>query len=271
MAVKDRLGELGEIFSLGHWGDVLFDRGAPEQLTLQDLPGYALKKIVKKGGLELAGALWEHWGLEGTFKEYLIERVSELLSSIEIDHPGVRFRAFKSLYWAPRWTSVNLAVFADTKPITLPYYDDRMCRFICSLPEEYLADRKLQIAYIKKRNPDLARITWQQHKPFNLYNYGYNKVPYNLPYRVLAKAGREVRALLGKPYIQRNWELQFLGESNQKELQACLFEKSLNNFVPRLLIEDFYKRFLKKDPVYYSHPLSMLLTLSMRAKHFDHG
>src|SRR5690606_38601732 len=101
-----------------------------------------------------------------------------------------------------------------------PYYDNRLCEFICSVPEKYLAGRQIQIEYLKMRNPDLAKISWQSHKPFNLYNYHLNKMPYNLPYRVVDKMKRTLNA---KKYIQRNWELQFLGDQNEKHLKKWLF------------------------------------------------
>src|SRR5690606_6576637 len=223
MAVLEEFKKMEGIFSLGHWGDVLFDRGAPEGTTENQLLDIILKKIVKKGGIELANALWQEWGLEGDFESYLRERIVALLNKIEIENPSAKLRAFKSLYWAPRWTSVNLSVFEAVHPISLPYYDDRMCEFICTVPEEYLADRKLQIAYIKQQNPALAKITWQDHRPFNLYTFEKNKSPNNLPYRIGSKLKREVRNKMGKPYIQRNWELQFLGMENDEKLQHWLF------------------------------------------------
>src|SRR5690606_8233157 len=148
------------------------------------------KKVIKKGGLELANALWQEWNLQGDFEEYLTERMQAILYNIKIDNLSAKVRAFKSLTWVPRWTSVSLAVFEAAHPYKLPYYDDRMCEFICTVPEEYLADRKLQIAYIKQQSPALAKITWEAERPFNLYNFQNNKVPYNLPYRVSNKLER---------------------------------------------------------------------------------
>ncbi len=65
-------------FSLGHWGDVLFDRGAPEGTTEEDLLEISIKKIVKKGGMELAIALWQEWELAGDFESYLRDRIANL-------------------------------------------------------------------------------------------------------------------------------------------------------------------------------------------------
>lgn len=204
------------------------------------------------------------WALEGEFEDYLKSRIQGLLDQIEIEHKGAKIRAFKNLYWAPRWTSINLAVFEAAQPIHLPYYDKRMCEFVCGIPEEYLADRKIQIEYIKKRNPAIAKIMWQDHKPYNLYNYHKNKSPYNLPYRIKNKLAREINAKLGKKYIQRNWELQFLGQENDKKLRSYLYDEKFLNFVGKESVDRIYNDFKEKDAVFYSHAVSMLLTLSVR-------
>jgi hypothetical protein len=263
MAVLEELKKMEGVFSLGHWGDVLYDRGAPEGTREEDLLDIIIKKIVKKGGMELATALWQEWNLEGDFESYFRERIASLLNKIKIANPSAKLRAFKSLYWAPRWTSVNLSVFEAAHPTYLPYYDDRLCKIICAVPEEYLADRKLQIAYIKQCNPALAKIMWQDHRPYNLYTFERNKSPHNLPYRIANKLKREVRNKMGKPYIQRNWELQFLGMDNDEQLQQWLFGENLHPFVSKPLLARFYNSFRTLDSVTYSHPLSILLTLAV--------
>jgi len=266
MAILDAYQTMGDVFSLGHWGDVLFDdMGVPENLSFEDQVEVILKKLVKKGGWNLAEALWQSWQLEGDFKSYLQTRVSKLLKEIDIpESANAQIRAFKSLYWAPRWTSVNLAVFEASKPITVPYYDARICEFICSVPERYLAGRQIQIAYIKKRMPELAKLTWQAQYPFNLYTYQYNKMPWNLPYRVINKLKRLTSKEL---YIQRNWELQFLGKTNDEALKNWLFETStFNELVAKDIRQQFYKLFKEEDAVFYSHPVSMLLTLAVFSK-----
>lgn len=263
MAVLPQLKEMEGVFSLGHWGDVLFDRGVAAVDEDQPEVTIVLKKIVKKGGMELATALWKQWNLEGTFESYLKNRIQKLLDKIEIENTSAKIRAFKSLYWAPRWTSINLSIFEAAHPITLPYYDNRMCEFICTLPETFLADRKLQIAYIQNRNPKVAKIMWQDQRPYHLYNYHKNKAPANLPYRIQNKLVRELKALAGKPYIQRNWELQFLGMDNDEQLQSYLFNATFNTLVSKPLVARFYNAFKNTDAVTYSHAVSMLLTLSV--------
>lgn len=249
MAVIDEISELGNLFYLGHWGDVLFDdmnikddASEPEQLE------YLKKKILKKGGLELASELWHAWKLEGGFIEYLDSRLLKLLRNINIENANARIRAFKSLYWAPRWTSVNLAVFSSRHPIVLPYYDNRMCEFICTVPEKYLAGRKIQIEYIKRRSPDVAAIKWQDFDPCNLYSYQSFSHPKYWPYRAARKTSRILKKKIkGQSLVQRNWENQFLGRNNAAELEKHLFKKaSFSDLVPPHVTKQFYQNFQKK-------------------------
>ena len=263
MAFIEKYAAMGDVFSLGHWGDVLFDdMGIPDDLSVENQVEILLKKVLKKGGLSLATSLWKEWNIEGDFKDYLYERLKDLLVKINIpESANAQIRAFKSLYWAPRWTSTNLSIFESQRPISLPYYDNRMCEFICTVPEKYLAKRQIQIEYLKMRNSKLAEITWQSQKPFNLYNYHLNKTPYNLPYRIFDKVKRTINP---QKFIQRNWELQFLGAENEKQLQNWLFNNpKMNDILDSTITKDFYQKFKTIDDVYYSHPVSMLLTLSL--------
>lgn len=267
MAILDDLKQMKGQFSLGHWGDVLFDRGVPEGTEASEIIPLLYKKMVKKDGLELAKQLWDYWSIEGDFETYLTQRLDGLLSKIKIDNVSAKVRAFKTSQWAHRWTSTNLSIFENAHPIHLPYYDNRMCEFICTIPEDYLADRKLQLAHLMT-NDDLASITWHDQKPFNLKNYKYNKVPYNLPYRVVDKLKREFRGVIGDPHIQRNFELQFLGDYNDNNLKGYLFNKSHFDFIPETIVRSFYNKFKNEDYVRYSHSVSMLLTLSLWHKLF---
>ena len=269
MAVVKEFKKMDGVFSLGHWGDVLFDRGVAKGTKKDQELLQLFKKVIKPGGMELAVALWQEWALEGNFEDYLKSRMQQMLDAINIEDTSAKVRAFKSLSWAPRWTSVNLSIFGAAHPFNLPYYDDRMCNFICTIPEEYLADRKLQIEYIKQQSPQLAKITWQAQRPYNLTDYQNNKSPHNLPYRITDKLKRTLKAKMGKPQIQRNWELQFLGMENDEKLQENLFSENLQPFLSKELLTRFYNNFKTKDMVEYSHPLSMLLTLAVWWKKRD--
>jgi hypothetical protein len=266
VAVLDKLSDMGDVFCLGHWGDVLFDdMHVDDNLSFESQVELMSKKVLKKGGLLLGIELWKSWQLEGDFESYLKNRISVLLQEINIPtSANAQIRAFKSLYWAPRWTSINFSYFESVAPVTLPYYDNRMCEFICSVPEKYLAGRQLQIAYLKMRNPTLAKIAWQDHHPFNLYNYHLNKAPLNYPFRAYAKFKKE---FLIKNSVVNNYENQFMGAENDKQLKKWLFEnEAYKYFVDPELTEEIYKHFKGNEFLKYSHPISTLLTFSLFAK-----
>ena len=137
-----------------------------------------------------------------------------------------------------------------------------MCEFICTIPEAFLKNRQLQIAYIKKRAPKLTQITWQDQRPFNLNTFRFNKAPYHLPYRVINKLFRVVNELRGKPYVQRNWELQFLGKDNEVALEQCLLKNNLETLIPKSIFNDFFEAFISTESLANAHPINMLLVLS---------
>jgi len=264
MAVIDDIEKLGDVFSLGHWGDVLFDsENLQQNYSDKEILPLVKKKVIKKGGLELAISLWKNWKLEGEFEDYLDRRILTLLSRINIVNSNAKIRAFKSMYWAPRWTSINLSVFARNKEIYLPYYDDRMCQFICEVPELLLNDRQIQIEYIKRTNPSVAKIVWQDTKPFNLFNHHLAKTHLRLPFRVVDKLKREFENFQGKKFMQRNWELQFLEADDKGKLIDYIQSKELTYQIDIDLIKDYLNLFYKEDQVYYSHSVSTLLTLSL--------
>lgn len=270
MAIFNEYARMGDVFYLGHWGDVLFDNDgiANDKVSNEQLIALITKKVIKKGGLDLAQRLWQAWELPGSFENALKNRLLSLLDEIKIDNVNARLRAFKSLHWAPRWTSINLSVFEQHHPLALPYYHDDMCKFICTVPEELLAKRQIQIEYIKMRSPELAQIPWQSYAPCNLYNYkDFHKAEYQAK-RAVKKVGRILsHKLTNKRFIQRNWELQFLGKDNDLLLQEYLFHNnSFKKIIPQGLVQELYKNFKEKDAVWHSHPISMLLTMSLFSK-----
>lgn len=263
IAVMSEWQNMGDVFSLGHWGDVLFDdMRVPENLPFQEQVDMLYKKVLKKNGMYLAELLWKGWQIEGNFGDYLRDRIETLLRKIDIPHSAnAQIRAFKSLYWATRWTAVNLIYFEKIKPITLPYFDNSMCEFVCRIPEEHLAGRQIQIEYLKMRNPNLAKITWEDKRPFNLYNYHLNKFPYNFPFRVYQKIKNEV---FTKKVVRNNYENQFLGKENDLNLKHWLFENpDFANFVDKNITKEVYQKFTQENHLMYSHTISTLLTLSL--------
>lgn len=262
MAIIEEFSSMGDVISLGHWGDVLFDSFNCKKMSHDEQVQFLSEKLIKRGGLELANNLWQVWDLEGDFESYFKERLSKALNTINIEDTNARLRAFKSKYWAPRWTSVNLSIFENKKPIVLPYYDNRMCEFICTIPDAYLKERQIQIAYTKKRNPELAKLVWQDKRPYNLYNFKSPQTLKTLNYKITNKLRRSVLQSIGKSYIQRNWELQFIGDKNKSNLESVIHNSELKKWIPETLITNFLSGFYNKDTLQNAHSVNMILVLA---------
>ena len=77
------------------------------------------------------------------------------------------------------------------------------------------------------------------------------------------------KVLQNEPKVERNWELQFFGENNKRNLENWLFNNPmLNEIIPSSLIDKFYDKFRNVDSIKYSHAISMFLTLSVWCKKF---
>jgi len=254
---------LGDVVLLGHWGDVLFDRQSDSRNKCYDKQLVDLRnKILKPSGVELAEDLWSFWGMSGTYISFITERLDFLYSSINIDDPSAKFRAFKSKYWAPKWTSINSSMFNALGEAIYPYYSNKMCKFICTIPESYLSDRKIQIEYIKQNSSSIASIPWQKVHPLNLNNYQL----FNTPQYYIIRILRKIKRLFYQVYsndpklITRNWELQFLGDSNLLQLEYFLLKHKNFKIIPKYIIVKYLVKF-KKNPVKYAHSICMILTL----------
>ncbi|MCX7745003.1 MAG: asparagine synthase C-terminal domain-containing protein [Flavobacteriales bacterium] len=269
MAVYGEFSDKGDIFLLGHGGDLFFDgMGVPHDFTEAEQHQYLINKLIKPSGFELGKRLWDAWGLTGDFKEYLFSRILTLLRTLKIEDANARLRAFKTEYYVARWTAVNLAIFQNQLPVSIPFFHDEMCKFICSVPEAYLSSRKLQIAYIIKKKPALATVPWQKFYPCNLYNYNN----FNSPSVMLKRAGIKISRELAKHFFGNqadkcNWELQFYGNENERHLREHLFKSFGRELFPREILHDFYRKFQQQGKLYI-HALSMLLTLVMFQKHY---
>ncbi len=264
MSIWQQVVNKGDIFLLGHGGDLFFDSmGVPDDFSMEEQHKHLVKKLIKSAGWELGEQLWKAWGLEGDFKEFLVARIESLLRSIPIENANARLRAFKTEYYVARWTAVNIEIFQRQLPVCLPFFDDDMCRFICTVPEQHLANRKLEIEYLKSKSPSLASIPWQKYFPCNLYNYtDFDSFPFKVR-RGLIKGKRELKKYIsGNRADVRNWEQQFLGKSNDEFLRSYLFDKSLERLLPSSIPKMFYALF-QRDAQGYAHSTTMLLTLSL--------
>ena len=270
MAVMNEISHLGDLLLSGSMGDLLFDSfNLPFNSDLDKQSEYLFRLITKAGGMEIASRLWEVWHMDNIFSKYLYNRIKHMLREIDIDHPSSRIRSFKVMYYVKNWTNINMKVFSHFNDVYAPYHDNEMCEFVCTIPEDILSGRKLQIEYIKNKSPELARIPWQPYD-LDLFNYQKFNGQY-FPRRIFRFIKRQLKHNIFKysPFIERNWELQFLGQENEKYLKYWLFENpAMNDLIPKNIIDDFYNKFIEIDPVKYSHTISMLITLSVWCKRF---
>jgi len=85
-----------------------------------------------------------------------------------------------------------------------------------------------------------------------------------LPIRLWKRLKRDGHRLLGHDLVLRNWELQFLGQQNEQSLEQWLFKnQKFKELVPVAIVKDTYEKFKTENNQKHSHPLSMLLTLSL--------
>jgi hypothetical protein len=142
----------------------------------------------------------------------------------------------------------------------LPFYDTRLGDFFASVPTSYLSGRRLQIDYLKRFAPDLARIPWQA-TGHNLFHDGSRDT---LDYaRRATRAGW--RQLLGRKTPERNWEIQFLPSKGREALHHWLLrpDLSLCDFVSPTAVQALLSAF-DRDPYTEKRgsTIAMLLTFS---------
>ena len=72
---------------------------------------------------------------------------------------------------------------------------------------------------------------------------------------------------LTKNKVANNYENQFMGEQNDQILSEWLFDKEeFKRFIDPKLTKEIYELFKGKEFLKYSHPVSILLTLSLFTK-----
>ena len=118
----------------------------------------------------------------------------------------------------------------------------------------------MQIDYLKRHAPDLARITWQA-RGASLY-WATRPEVLLLPKRVLHKV---FRLATGRHVIERNWEVQLLSDPGRAGLERWLLAPGLklHDLVSRPevgeLLADFFKAPFEAGR---GHTVSALLTFS---------
>ena len=262
MAVRDEIGLHADILIAALWGDVWLDEmglaGQPDA-SEQMIGKHALKKIRKNDTWLLANLVLPKLRIDSA-EPMLAEFVQvELQRLSDLGPPDFLLKAFKTEQWSFRWSIPPTRVFQSAAWPRKVFYDTRLADFFCTVPVRFLRGRQLQIDYLKRFAPDLARITWQAYDA-DLYHYQEFNT-WQLPKRAVKKAWRSFR---GDRAIQRNWEVQFLHLKGRPGLERWLIQTGLklHEFISvaplKALIEDFYREPLPAR----AYPLSMLLTFS---------
>lgn len=254
-----------------HWGDVWLDDmglvgGDNHSISDKDIVAYALQKIRKKGREWLLKNLCEPQ-LGGESSEAILQSmVREDMGYLShIEDLDFRIKAFKTNQWSFRWTLASLRMFQAAAFPRLPFYDTRLADFFCTVPSGFMHKRQLQIDYLKRFAPDLAKISWQVYDT-NLYHYHYFN-SWLLPKRLLKKAWR---ILTRQQVIERNWEVQFFGDGGREGLEDRLLRSGLclYEFIPNSLVHELFDQFYQ-IPLSSSlgYTVSMLLTFSVFLEH----
>ena len=261
-AVLEELARHAEWLVAAHWGDVWLDSaGAGEAVADKDLAQLALGKMWKRGGDWLVKNLCVSRLGDDDPRGLLRESLVRQLESIPGDHePDFRLKALKTDTWAFRWTLTSLRMYQAAAFPLLPFFDSRLTDIVGGISSSLLEGRRLQIEFLRRYAPDLARIKWQTYDA-NLYAYDRFS-SWQVPKRILKKA---VRMLRRQRPIERNWEVQLLGEVGQQGLDDWLLRKDLplHDLLPPEQIEGLLARFRahSRDPE-LGYTVSMLLTFS---------
>ncbi|MDX1522463.1 MAG: hypothetical protein R3264_12625, partial [Anaerolineae bacterium] len=265
--IIDELAGSSDYLIAAHWGDVWLDdmglvnpQTHDRPLSETDILQHALHKMEKRGHEWLVEHLCQPQLRRSNADSLLQEMVRTELAKVQhLDDPDFQVKAYKTDQWSFRWTTASLRMFQPGALPRLPFYDNRIADFFCTVPSEFVAGRQLQIDYLKRYAPDLARITWQAYDA-NLYNYQYFNSRL-LPKRAFKKLRRTITR---RPVIQRNWEVQFLNENGRQALRRRLLAPhlALHEFVSPLTLQTLYEDFYEAPSAHNGYVVSMLLTFS---------
>jgi asparagine synthase (glutamine-hydrolysing) len=248
-AVVGEIARQADYLIAAHWGDVWLDdmglvnRKPERPIRATELRQYALHKMEKIGSKWLLDHLCrQHLNGEEP-EDFLKEMVRQEMGQVgHLEDEDFRIKAFKTSQWSFRWTEASLRMFQPGAFPRLPFYDNRLADFFCTVPSEFVSQRRLQIDYLKTYAPDLARIKWQVYDT-NLWRYQHFH-SWLVPKRALKKAWRILRT---RPVIERNWEVQFLCPEGRQGLEKWLLRPGLrlHDLVSltelEALIQDFYQ------------------------------
>ncbi len=244
-SVVDALARHSDYLIAAHWGDVYHDAmGVADTTPPAGLPAVAYHKFIKPGSAWLLRHVSAPHLRPVAPEEVLRAVVADELARIgPLDEPDFAIKALKVDQYGPRMVSASLRMFQSAAFPRLPFYDARLTDFFGTVPTAAVAGRRLQIDYLKRYAPDLARVPWQETGR-DLFSGGF------APLALAGRAARKVgRTLSGRRVIERNWEVQFLGDDGRAALRDWLLRpgRQLHEYVPVAAIRDLLAAF-ERDP-----------------------
>jgi asparagine synthetase B (glutamine-hydrolysing) len=255
--MKEQLEQNSDVVVGGHWGDVWLDDMKMPQMTNEEAVKTAFsKKIIKKGSQWLSANV-SGGHLNGDvpsaytyFKEFT-ERYKY------IDDADFVMKIYKTDQWSFRWTTASVRMYQAGAMPVLPFYDRRVVDIFLSIPSCIVKNRALQVKYIKKYFPKLAKIKWQEYDS-NLYNYKWinNR---NLLYRGVNKIKR---TLTPERQIIRNADVFYLNDDGKKQLYTALLNKTLTEVVAKEKIEKLLTVYFANPSAANTYAVSMLHTFA---------
>lgn len=264
-SVTEWLAHQADFVLAAHWGDVLCDdMGVTDPASA--LP-VALKKMRKRGG---------EWLLENVCRPHIGGAdPEELLRSLlagefalldGIADADFRVKALKTGQWAFRWTLASLRMYQAGAFPRIPFLDPRMLDFFCTVPTEMVRGRRLQIEYLKRFAPDLARVRWQAYDA-DLFHY-HQFDTWQIPRRAWKKLERMLHS---RRNLQRNWEVQFLSPDQWPRLEDRLLRHGLqiHGFVPPEKVRSLLEEFRTQPGGANGYTVSILVTVSAWLEKFN--
>lgn len=256
----EAIGAQSDYVIAAHLGDLLLDDMGVTGSERGDLVAVAMHKFHKPGNDWLLAHLCRpHLG-QTKPDELLHDQLAAELARIPLDDADFTIKALKTDQWSARWTTASLRMYQSAAFPRLPFYDTRLIDFFTTVPTEFVAGRRLQLDYLRRTAPDLARVPWQATGRDLFDDGGFR--PRHLGQRVARKA-RAVAT--GRRVLERNWEVQFLGASGRDGLHEWLLRpgRRLHELVPAGAIADLLAAF-ERDPWAgkRSYAVAQLLTLS---------
>jgi asparagine synthase (glutamine-hydrolysing) len=248
-----------------HWGDVLCDdMGVDRAMTPTQQLDKLECKMRKKGGDWLLQNLCAK-NVNGYLPAQLVraDLKKEWESHASIEDPDFRAKAVKSTQWAFRWTLPSIRMYQPGAMPRLPFLEPSILDFFCTVPTTMVLGRRLQIEYLKRFAPHLARVRWQAYDA-DLFHYQHFGT-WQLPKRAWKALQR---AVAPQNKFRRNWEVQFQPPGQVEKLESLLCANGLflHEVVDAATVRTEFEKFVQSPDASNGYIVSMLLTFSSWAE-----